>query len=149
MNWFASLGSAAAALLLAYAVLLLMLWKYARRHPGVVGLRDALRLLPDLVRLLRRIIADPRISRWTRARVLLLLIYLASPIDLVPDVIPVIGYADDVLIVAWVLRSVVRSAGPDALARHWPGTPAGLHVIGRPAGLPSDCAGTDTPRGKA
>jgi uncharacterized membrane protein YkvA (DUF1232 family) len=141
MNWIEALGGAVAALLLAYALLLLMLWRYARRHPGVVGLRDALRLLPDLLRLLRRLLADRSIGRGARVRVLLLLIYLASPIDLVPDFLPVIGYADDVIIVAWVLRSVVRAAGPDALARHWPGTAAGLHVMGRLAGLPGTRSG--------
>jgi uncharacterized membrane protein YkvA (DUF1232 family) len=51
------------------------------------------------------------------------------PIDLVPDFIPVLGYADDVVVVAIVLRSVIRAAGPEALERHWPGTPEGLRVI--------------------
>ena len=56
-------------------------------------------------------------------RLWLLLGYLALPIDLVPDFIPVLGYADDAIVVALVLRSVVRRAGPDAIERHWPGTP--------------------------
>jgi uncharacterized membrane protein YkvA (DUF1232 family) len=64
----------------------------------------------------------------------LLLGYLLLPIDLVPDFIPVAGYADDVLLVVWVLRSVVRAAGPEALDRHWPGTPHGLEVVRRLAG---------------
>lgn len=51
------------------------------------------------------------------------------PIDLVPDFLPVIGYADDVIIVALVLRSVIRKAGHDSLKRHWPGNPAGLSLI--------------------
>jgi uncharacterized membrane protein YkvA (DUF1232 family) len=49
----------------------------------------------------------------------------------VPDFLPVIGYADDVVVVAWTLRAVVRRAGADALERHWPGTPAGLAVVNR------------------
>ena len=57
------------------------------------------------------------------------------PVDLVPDFLPVIGYADDVVIVAVAIRAVVRSAGPDALARHWPGTPDGLRTLRRLAGL--------------
>lgn len=65
----------------------------------------------------------------------MLLVYLASPIDLVPDFLPVVGYADDAVVVALVLRSVVRSAGVDALARHWPGTPSGLAVIEQLAGI--------------
>jgi uncharacterized membrane protein YkvA (DUF1232 family) len=59
------------------------------------------------------------------------LIYLAWPIDLVPDFIPVVGYADAAIIVALVLRSVVRRAGPDAIEQHWPGTPEGLALIDR------------------
>ncbi|WP_327434808.1 YkvA family protein [Streptomyces sp. NBC_01236] len=58
-------------------------------------------------------------------------------VDLVPDFIPVLGYADDAIVVAAVLRSVVRHAGPDALARHWPGTPDGLAAVRRLAGLPA------------
>jgi uncharacterized membrane protein YkvA (DUF1232 family) len=61
--------------------------------------------------------------------------YLLSPLDLVPDVLPVVGYADDAVLVAWVLRSVVRRAGEEALSRHWPGTAAGLAVVRRLAGL--------------
>jgi uncharacterized membrane protein YkvA (DUF1232 family) len=71
-------------------------------------------------------------------RLVLLLVYLASPIDLVPDVVPVIGYADDVLVVALVLRSVVRRAGREALVRHWAGTAEGLAAVERLAGLRAD-----------
>jgi len=56
----------------------------------------------------------------------------------VPDFIPVAGYADDVLLVAWVLRYVVRAGGPEALERHWPGTPQGLDVVRRLAGVIRD-----------
>ena len=58
------------------------------------------------------------------------------PVDLVPDVVPVIGYADDAVAVALVLRSVVRVAGPEALERHWPGTPEGLAALLRLVGVP-------------
>ena len=70
-----------------------------------------------------------------RVRLALLLVYLLSPIDLVPDFLPVIGYADDVVIVALVLRSVVARAGADAVERHWPGTPEGLQLMLKLAGL--------------
>jgi uncharacterized membrane protein YkvA (DUF1232 family) len=121
--------------LVAYGVALLLLWRYARAHPETVSLRDAVRMLPDLLRLLRRLAADPTLPRGVRLRLVLLLAYLATPIDLVPDVVPVLGYADDVVVVALVLRSVVRRAGPDALRRHWPGSPEGLAVVTRLAGL--------------
>lgn len=119
----------AAGLLLAYAGLLFLLWWYARRHPETVTMKDALRLLPDLLRLIRRLAADRTVATGVRVRLALLLAYLLSPLDLVPDFIPVIGYADDAVIVALVLRSVLKRAGPGALERHWPGSPAGLEII--------------------
>ena len=119
---------------LVYAVLLVLLALYARQHPETVGMKEALRLLPDLLTLLRRLTADRTLPRGIRVRLVLLLVYLASPIDLVPDFLPVIGYADDVIIVALVLRSVIRKAGHAPLERHWPGTSAGLALIQRLAG---------------
>lgn len=115
-------------------VLLVVLWRSA---PGETGLRDALRLLPDLIGLLRRLAADPALPRGVRIRLWLLLGYLLMPIDLVPDFIPVLGYADDAIVVALALRSVTRAAGSDALERHWPGTPIGLRTVRRLAGLPT------------
>ena len=98
-------------------------------------LKETLRLLPDLVRLLRRLAGDRSVPRATRARLWLLLAYLAIPIDLVPDFVPVLGYADDAIIVSLVLRSVVRRAGPQVIRRHWPGTADGLAALSRLAGL--------------
>jgi uncharacterized membrane protein YkvA (DUF1232 family) len=136
MWWHTVLGILAG-LLLIYATLVLLLWRYARRHPDTVTMRDALRLLPDLVRLIRRLTADPTVPAGVRVRLGLVIVYLASPIDLIPDFIPVVGYADDAIIIALVLRSVTKSAGPDALQRHWPGTPDGLQLIQQLAGTPS------------
>lgn len=107
----------------------------ALRPEGSV-LKDALRIFPDTVRLLRRIGADRTVPRAVRLRLYLLFVYLASPIDLIPDFLPVIGYADDAVIVAAVLRSVVRRAGTDTIRRHWPGTEEGLATLSRIAGLP-------------
>ncbi|TLM72210.1 DUF1232 domain-containing protein [Pseudarthrobacter sp. NamB4] len=132
MSWETVVGIVAG-LLLAYAVLLVLLWVYARRHPEAVTMKDALRLLPDLLRLIRGLAADRTVDVAIRVRLVLLLAYLLLPIDLVPDFIPVIGYADDAVIVALVLRSVLKRAGPGALARHWHGSPAGLDVILRAA----------------
>jgi uncharacterized membrane protein YkvA (DUF1232 family) len=118
-------------LLLLWLALVAALW-IAR--PDDLRLRDLVRLLPDVVRLLRRLAGDATLPRGVRVRLWLLLGYLAMPIDLVPDVIPVIGYADDAIVVALVLRSVVRRAGPDAVVRHWPGTPDGLAAVQRLTG---------------
>jgi uncharacterized membrane protein YkvA (DUF1232 family) len=99
--------------------------------PDAASVGEAVRLIPDVLRLVGRLARDPSLSRGIRVRLWLLVAYLALPIDLMPDFIPVLGYADDVVITALVLRSVVRRAGPDAVIRHWPGTDAGLHTLGR------------------
>jgi len=124
-----------AGLLLSWLVLLAYVW-IAR--PDARSAQEGLRLLPDIVRLLRRIAGDREVASGVRVRLWLLLAYLAFPIDLVPDFIPVIGYADDVVIVAAVLRSVVRRAGPQAVRRHWPGTHDGLEALWRLARLPGN-----------
>ncbi len=100
-------------------------------------LKEAIRILPDTLRLLRRLATDRTLPRGVRVRLWLLFGYLAMPFDLIPDFIPVIGYADDAIIVAAVLRSVVRRAGIDAIRRHWPGTDDGLATLQRVARLPS------------
>ncbi|TKJ20112.1 YkvA family protein [Blastococcus sp. CCUG 61487] len=122
-------------LLALWLVLLAPLW---RARADDLTAREALLLLPDVVRLVRRLAADGSLPRGVRLRLWLLLGYLLLPIDLVPDVIPVLGYADDVVVVAWALRSVIRRAGRDALTRHWPGRPAGLAVVCRLAGVTPD-----------
>ncbi len=132
MSWWTLTAGILAGVLLLWVALVAALW-FAR--PGELRLRDALRLLPDLVRMLRRLAADPTLPRGVRVRLWLLLGYLALPFDLVPDFIPVLGYADDAIIVAVVLRSVSRRAGSDALDRHWPGTPDGLAAVRRLAGV--------------
>lgn len=122
-------------LLLVYAMMLIALWLYVRKHPETVTMKDALRLLPDLLRLLKRLAGDKTVSTGVRIRIFLLLVYLLLPIDLVPDFVPIIGYADDVIIVAMVLRSVVRLAGTGPLEKHWPGSAEGLGAVLELAGL--------------
>ena len=125
MDW--SLVAAVVGGLLGLWLLLVAALWWAR--PDDLSLRDALRLLPDLVRLLRRLAADASLPRGVRVRLWLLLGYLALPVDLVPDFVPVLGYADDAVVVSLVLRSVARAAGAEALERHWPGTPEGLAAV--------------------
>jgi uncharacterized membrane protein YkvA (DUF1232 family) len=132
MKWVRFVGAAVAGLLVLWLLLLTVLW---RARPDELTARGALRLLPDVLRLGRRLAVDRSLPGSVRVRLWLLLAYLLSPIDLVPDFIPVLGYADDVVVVAWALRSVVRRAGSDALTRHWPGEPAGLAVVTRLAGI--------------
>lgn len=127
-------------LLIGLVVALLITWLVLIATLAIVRprgglLREALRLLPDVLRLVRRLAADPGLPRGVRVRLALLLAYLAFPIDLVPDFIPVLGHADDAVIVIAVLRSVVRRSGLQAVRRHWPGTDDGFVVLVRLAGL--------------
>ena len=133
MPWWAqTLLSLAAALLIAWLALIVALL-IAKPDKGL--LREALRLLPDVLRLLRRLAGDRGLPRGVRVRLTLLLVYLAIPIDLIPDFIPVLGYADDAIIVTAVLRSVVRRAGLDAVHAHWPGTDDGFAAVCRLTGI--------------
>ena len=130
--WWDLVLSLVAALVLVWLVLVVGLI-IVRPRGGM--LREALRLLPDVLRLIRRLAADKTLPRGVRIRLALLLVYLAIPIDLIPDFIPVLGYADDAIIVTAVLRSVVRRAGLEAVRGHWPGTDDGFAAVARLTGL--------------
>ncbi len=130
--WWQLLIGAGVALLLTWLALVIAL---LLSKPGTPRIQEALRLLPDLLRLLRRLAADRGLHRGVRVRLRLLLVYLALPFDLIPDFIPVLGYADDAIIIIAVLRSTVRRAGLDAVRRHWPGTEDGFAALSRLAGL--------------
>jgi uncharacterized membrane protein YkvA (DUF1232 family) len=135
MTWDIVIGFVAGLILMWLAVIA-ALWGIKGRF-DLTALREALRMLPDLLRLLKRLAADPTLPRGVRIRLWLLLAYLITPIDLVPDFIPIIGYADDAIIVAIALRSVIRHSGPQAISRHWPGTSDGLTAILRLTGTTS------------
>jgi uncharacterized membrane protein YkvA (DUF1232 family) len=129
--WDLAIG-VGAALALAWVVLVIAL---AMLRPRGGLLREAVRILPDVLRLTRRLAADRTLPRGVRVRLALLLAYLAIPIDLIPDFIPVLGYADDAIIVTAVLRSVVRRAGIDAVQAKWPGSDDGFAALIRLTGL--------------
>lgn len=134
-EWWQLALSIVLGLVVVWIALVIVLWVEQRKHPGSSSLRDLLRLAPDVVRLLRRLVADRTVPRGVRVTLVLLLVYLISPIDLIPDFIPVLGYADDALIVAIALRYATRRAGSAAIERHWPGTADGLGGVLRLAGL--------------
>jgi uncharacterized membrane protein YkvA (DUF1232 family) len=79
--------------------------------------------------LLRRLLGDRRVPRRGKAVLAGLVVYLAMPIDLVPDFIPVAGQLDDVLIAALALRYALRVAGADLLREHWPGPSSSLDIV--------------------
>ena len=129
--WWELALSVLAGLVLVWLLLVSALALAARGGPDRVTVTGVLRLLPDVVRLVRRLAGDPTLPRGVRWRLWLLLGYLLLPIDLVPDFLPVVGYADDAVVIALVLRSVTRTAGVEALERHWPGTAEGLEAVRR------------------
>ena len=107
----------------------------AGRHYGAPRLREILRLLPDVLRLTKRLATDRSLPRGVRIRLWALLAYLALPVDLIPDFLPLIGYADDAIVVALALRSVARRAGIDAIIASWPGSELGLRTVLQATGL--------------
>jgi uncharacterized membrane protein YkvA (DUF1232 family) len=112
------LGFAVVAWLVAVAALIL-----AGRK---VGAKQLARLLPDLAALLRGLLRDPRVPRGSKALVGLAIVWVVSPIDLLPEFLPVIGPLDDVIVVGLVLRHLVRRAGADVVREHWRGDPVML-----------------------
>jgi uncharacterized membrane protein YkvA (DUF1232 family) len=132
-GWAWTLVGVLGGLLLCWLALMAVLWT---TRPDELRARELLRLLPDVLRLVRRLAGDGTLPRGVRVRLWLLMAYLAMPIDLVPDFVPVLGHADDAIVVALVLRSVVRRAGTAAVERHWPGTPEGLAALRRASRLP-------------
>ncbi|MGI8762783.1 MAG: YkvA family protein [Ilumatobacteraceae bacterium] len=127
-----------ASLIAAVVVLwLVLLVCFAIMRPPGATLRDAVRIVPDAVRLVHRLARDKTLSRSVRVRLLLLLGYLAFPIDLVPDFIPVLGYADDAIVIGVVLRSVIRRTGPDIVRKHWPGSAEGLALLAQLCRIPA------------
>jgi uncharacterized membrane protein YkvA (DUF1232 family) len=117
---------------------LLALYALAVAALALAGRRSDARALggfvPDCVVLFKRLLGDPAVPRGRKIAIGLLVGYLAMPIDLIPDFIPVAGQLDDAILVALVLRGLVRGAGPGVVERHWPGPEPSLRMVLRLAG---------------
>jgi uncharacterized membrane protein YkvA (DUF1232 family) len=111
--------------LLAYLGVVLALVVVGRRTDA----RAVAGFVPDCLVLCRRLLADSRVPRRHKALLAGLIGYLASPLDLIPDFIPVIGQLDDVLIAVLALRTVRRGVRRSIVRQHWPGPPQSLRVI--------------------
>ena len=118
--------SIAAGLLVAWALLLVVLWLV---RPRDVGLRDLVAVVPDVLRLVRSLLGDRTAPLGVRLALGGLLVWLLSPIDLIPEFIPVLGPLDDVIVAVLVLRYVQRRLGTDELQRRWPGSEPGLALL--------------------
>lgn len=97
--------------------------------------RELISLLPNLVRLFRGLLGDERVPRSSKALLVLGGMWLASPIDLIPEFLPGIGAIDDAVVAGLVLRHVVKRAGPDVVRDHWRGDPRTIAVLLRAAGV--------------
>jgi uncharacterized membrane protein YkvA (DUF1232 family) len=83
--------------------------------------KDAAFMLPNLVKLVARLLRDPRVPRRSKIALGLAAAYVASPIDLIPEFIPVIGWADDVIFMLMAIDSLIERAGPEIVEEHWDG----------------------------
>jgi uncharacterized membrane protein YkvA (DUF1232 family) len=117
------------ALVVLYALGVLVLVIRGRRADA----RALAGFVPDCVILFGRLVRDPRLSMRHKWLVAALIPYLAMPIDLVPDFVPVAGQLDDAIVVAVVLRRVLRGQ-PGLVHEHWPGPPSSLAVVLRLVG---------------
>ena len=125
-TWLVGLGLALAVTLASWGLLVLL----AKRMPSGV-LRDLAAFIPDCVTTVRRLRKDPRVPRRARIAVVIAGIWVASPIDLIPEFLPVIGPLDDIVVVALALRYAGRQVPRDMILAAWPGEPRLLeHLLG-------------------
>ena len=108
-----------------YAAFVAWLFAMGRREDA----RALAGFVPDCVVLFRRLLQDERVPRRSKLLLGALIAYLAMPVDLVPDFIPVAGQLDDVIVVVFVLRRVLRAGGPELLREHWPGPAVSLQAL--------------------
>ncbi len=96
-------------------------------------MKALLRALPELARLLTRLVADPVLPRGAKLALAAALVYLVSPLDLIPDFVPVVGYLDDLLVAAVVVDGVLNWVDRGLVLRYWPGTEGSLETVARAA----------------
>jgi uncharacterized membrane protein YkvA (DUF1232 family) len=127
-RWLTWLLVAAGLMVASWAVLVVL----ARRLPPG-PLRELARFIPDCLTTVGRLRRDPRVPRRAKVAVVLAGLWLASPIDLLPEFLPVIGPLDDVVVVALALRYAARQVPRQVLLDAWPGDPRLLERLLGPA----------------
>ena len=110
-----------------YAIFVLTLYLLGRKQDA----RAWAGFIPDCIILFKRLIGDAKVPRSSKLWLGGLILYLALPFDLVPDFIPIAGQLDDAIIVALVLRQVLRKAGAAPIREHWPGPQTSLDTLMR------------------
>lgn len=117
---------------------------YALRSPGE-SVGDIVRVFPGALRLTANLYRDPTMPRSVRWRLWIALLYNVQPINIIPDFVPVIGFADNVVVLAWALRSTVRIAGPGAVELNWEGSLPSLATLYRVLRLSGSSGSQSTP----
>jgi uncharacterized membrane protein YkvA (DUF1232 family) len=122
---------ALAVVLVVYAVVIAGLVVAGRRFAA----KTLATLIPNLVSLFRGLVRDPRVPLGSKVLLWFAVVWIASPIDLLPEFLPVVGPLDDAVVAALVLRHLVRAAGEDVVREHWRGDPRTLDRILRVASI--------------
>jgi uncharacterized membrane protein YkvA (DUF1232 family) len=117
---------------LLWAAVLVLFWFL---RPKGVSVREVVRIVPDVVRMLRSIVRDPASPLDVRLVLVGLLAWIVSPIDLIPEFIPVLGPMDDAVVAVVALRYVHRRVGVAAMRARWPGSDDGFALLGRVVGF--------------
>lgn len=135
MDVLAPILFALAAFIGLWLVLVIVIWLHRPTRDSAL---PALRALPDIVRLARRLLADPRTPMRHRVGLVVLIVWLVSPIDLLPEFLPGIGPLDDIVAAAAILGWIGRGTGTARLRELWPGDAAGFSVVARMLRLPAE-----------
>lgn len=117
-----------AGLIALWLALLALLWVL---RPRGVAARELIRVVPDVVRLLRTTITDPTVPLDARLVLLALVAWILSPVDLIPEFVPVLGPLDDVVVAVAAMRYVRWRLGIDGIRRRWSGSEDGLVLLTR------------------
>ena len=127
MDW-STLAAIGLGILAVWAILVGLLLAF---RPRGVPLRELVRVIPDVIRLVRRLVSDRAVPFPVKVAVVGLMVWLLSPIDLIPEFIPILGPVDDAVVTVLVLRYVRRRMGMDELRSRWAGTPEGFALLSR------------------
>lgn len=125
MRWWAWIGVVLAIWVAAAIVLFVIGRRFAAR--------ELLRFVPNLVRLFRGLLRDPRVPPGSKFVLWFTVVWLVSPIDLIPEFIPVLGPLDDVVVAVLAIRHVLRRTGEDVVREHWRGDERTLNLVMRVA----------------
>jgi uncharacterized membrane protein YkvA (DUF1232 family) len=131
-DWLAGLGIAAGLMVISWAVMILL-----ARHLPEGTAKELARFLPDCVTTVRRLRSHPAVPRRAKVAVAIAGLWVLSPIDLIPEFLPIIGPLDDVVVVALAFRYAARSVPRQVLLDAWPGDPQLMQRLLGPTSTPT------------